>query len=375
MKHILVFIDWYEPAFKAGGPVRSVVNLISRLYDRYKFSIVTSACDYGSTEALPGIQPDTWQNGRYGERICYRSKPGLRNSIRHIRREQPDLVYLQGIFSLHYSLIPLFAAQWCRKPIVLAPRGMLHPTALQFKGFRKQLFLRIAKTCGLFRKVRFQAVDDFEADYIRRVFPRAQIIRATNMAALPTAMPPLEREALEPLRLVSVARISPEKNNLFILELLQGIQFPVEIMFYGAPGNDERYVAAFREALQHLPPNIQAVWEGFLDPEKLHAELRKAHWFIMPTLGENFGHAIFEALAAGLPVIIGNNTPWKNLQAQKAGRDLDPQHGEEWLQALSEAYWMDKDTYRNMSIAAMNLAKAQAESDSSFQQYQTLFGA
>jgi glycosyltransferase involved in cell wall biosynthesis len=374
LKHILVFIDWYEPAFRAGGPVRSVVNLIARLKERYRFSVVTSVYDYGSSEPMKGIQANTWTPGKQGEHICYQSKGGLLNAIRHIKSTQPDLVYLQGIFSFHYSLLPLLAAQWCRKPIVLAPRGMLHPTALQFKGGRKQLFLRMAWSLGLFRKVRFQAVDDFEADYIKAVFPGAHILRATNLAALPNKLPPLERVASATLKLVSVARISPEKNNLFVLQLLQSLAFPAEVVFYGAPGNDERYVTAFREALTQLPGHIHARWEGFLDPEALQPELRKAHWFILPTLGENFGHAIFEALAAGLPVMIGNNTPWKNLAEQQAGWDLEVQNTDSWLHMLSNAYRMDSASYRNMSTAAMNLAQTQAAADSAFTQYQNLFG-
>ena len=375
LKHILVFIDWYEPAFRAGGPVRSMVNLIARLKGRYRFSVATSAFEYGSSEPMPGIVSDQWVSGKQNERICYGTRGGLRSAIKHIRSENPDLIYLQGIFSLHYSLLPLLAAQICRKQVVLAPRGMLHPTALQFKGARKRLFLRLAWNFGLFRKVRFQAVDNFEADYIKAVFPRASIFRATNMAALPQNLPALERVEGSVLKLVSVARISPEKNNLFILELLKKLDIPVDVVFYGAPGNDERYVAAFREALNELPEQVHAQWEGFLDPEQLQPELRKAHWFIMPTLGENFGHAIFEALAAGLPVLIGNNTPWKNLASLEAGQDLDVSQTQAWLDALQIAYRMNSDQYRNMSHAAMELAKSQAASDSAFAQYEKLFGA
>lgn len=373
MKHILVFIDWYEPAFRAGGPVRSMVNLVARLGKQYRFSMVTSAFDYGSGEPMPGIPLNTWTRGKNEERICYQLKGGLFSALKHIRKEQPDLVYLQGIFSLRYSLLPLLAAQLCRKTIVLAPRGMLHPTALNFKGTQKRIFLRVAHALGLFRKVRFQAVDDFEAAYIQQVFPRAQVFRATNMAALPDALSPLERSPEEPLQLVSVARISPEKNNRFILQLLRAVPHPVNMVFYGAAGNDEAYVSAFRRDLEALPAHISVQWHGFLDPEKLQTELRKAHWFIMPTLGENFGHAIFEALAAGLPVMIGDNTPWKNLQQQNAGWDLSPQNPEPWLRMLETAYRMERERYRHMSADAMKLARAQSASDTALGQYEQLF--
>lgn len=375
MKRILVFIDWYEPAFRAGGPVRSMVNLVARLREHYRFSIVTSAFDYGSVEPMPGVPLNTWTSGKNQERVCYQKKSGLFSALRHIKNEQPDLVYLQGIFSLRYSLLPLLAAQLCRKTVVLAPRGMLHPTALNFKGTQKRIFLRAAHALGLFRKVRFQAVDNYEAAYIQKVFPRARVFRATNMAALPNALSPLERNPETPLQLVSVARISPEKNNRFILQLLHKFPHPVHMVFYGAAGNDEAYVSAFRRDMEQLPPHIAVQWHGFLDPERLQPELRQAHWFIMPTLGENFGHAIFEALAAGLPVMIGDNTPWKNLQDQNAGWDLSPQNPEPWLRMLETAYYMERDRYQTMSADAMKLAQAQAASDTAFGQYELLFKA
>ena len=34
---VLVFIDWYAPGYKAGGPVRSLVNLVDHLRDRIDF--------------------------------------------------------------------------------------------------------------------------------------------------------------------------------------------------------------------------------------------------------------------------------------------------------------------------------------------------
>ncbi len=41
--------------------------------------------------------------------------------------------------------------------------------------------------------------------------------------------------------------------------------------------------------------------------------------FFLPTLGENFGHVIYEALSAGLPVLLSDQTPWGQVNAQGAG--------------------------------------------------------
>ena len=50
-KKILIFIDWYLPGYKAGGPIQSVANLVANLKEEFEFSIVTRDTDY--CEKLP----------------------------------------------------------------------------------------------------------------------------------------------------------------------------------------------------------------------------------------------------------------------------------------------------------------------------------
>jgi len=53
---ILVVTGHYLPGFKAGGPLRSVANLVNCLRDEFEFLILTSDRDLGDTEAYPGTQ-------------------------------------------------------------------------------------------------------------------------------------------------------------------------------------------------------------------------------------------------------------------------------------------------------------------------------
>jgi glycosyltransferase involved in cell wall biosynthesis len=70
--------------------------------------------------------------------------------------------------------------------------------------------------------------------------------------------------------------------------------------------------------------------------------LASAHALLLPSEGENFGHAIVEAFANGRPVLISKNTPWKNLAAQRAGWDVS--HTDLPL-ALAELAAMDQARY------------------------------
>jgi glycosyltransferase involved in cell wall biosynthesis len=64
---------------------------------------------------------------------------------------------------------------------------------------------------------------------------------------------------------------------------------------------------------------------------------------VLPTLGENFGHAIFESLAAGRPVLISDQTPWRNLKQDFAGWDIALANGDEFKKVANMMVNMDND--------------------------------
>jgi glycosyltransferase involved in cell wall biosynthesis len=57
-----------------------------------------------------------------------------------------------------------------------------------------------------------------------------------------------------------------------------------------------------------------------LDGRALPKPYALAELFVLPTHDENFGRAIAEALAHGLPVLTTQGTPWADIAAWGAGR-------------------------------------------------------
>jgi glycosyltransferase involved in cell wall biosynthesis len=62
---------------------------------------------------------------------------------------------------------------------------------------------------------------------------------------------------------------------------------------------------------------------GAVPPWQVPQLIQRYQFFVLPTQGENFGHAIFDALASSVPVIISTHTPWKNIESSKAGWYVD----------------------------------------------------
>lgn len=71
-----------------------------------------------------------------------------------------------------------------------------------------------------------------------------------------------------------------------------------------------------------LPQNIRFQYCGALQPMQVPDKLAEYDLFFLPTLGENFGHVIAEALSSGLPVLISDTTPWRDLAEKSLGWDI-----------------------------------------------------
>ena len=101
--------------------------------------------------------------------------------------------------------------------------------------------------------------------------------------------------------------------------------------------------------------------------------LMDAHVFILPSKSENFGHAIYEALSAGRPVITSNNTPWNNLRESLAGINVPLDDGMELLSAINFFCKMDKDELIRWSDGAHEYAEKAIDVDEIRRQYKRMF--
>src|SRR5690606_19875115 len=97
-------------------------------------------------------------------------------------------------------------------------------------------------------------------------------------------------------------------------------------------------------------------FKGSVTPDKVFHTLRSYHLFILPTLGENFGHAIFEALSTGCPVLISNRTPWNDIETEKAGWTLPIEDMDGFIQVMEKLAQMDESRFNELSLSAYHYA-------------------
>ncbi len=94
---------------------------------------------------------------------------------------------------------------------------------------------------------------------------------------------------------------------------------------------------------------------------------------ILPTKGENFGHAIYESLSVGTPVIVSPYTPWGRLQDFNAGITVETFKPEDWAKAIQKFIDLNQEEYSVYSKGAYTLAQDYFSKNDFKTQYQNLF--
>ncbi len=360
-KKILIFIDWYLPGYKAGGPIQSVANLVAHFKEEFEFSIITRDTDYCEQQPYSSVISNKWNSLPDGTKVYYFSKNNLtRSAIRSlIRKTEFDVVYLNGMYSLYFTLIPLLLLRRKKNiKVVIATRGMLSKGSLGVKKTKKQFFIRAVKTLRLFDNVIFHATTEIERTEIVSVFGSNTLIKiAANLPQVNNNINLREREKGNAfVRIVNIARIAPEKNLLVALKILKNIKADVIFDFYGPVYNQE-YWNECKLVLDELPENVKAQYKGSVESNKVSDVLNSYHFMFMPTTGENFGHIILQSLSVGCPVIISDQTPWKQLQEKNIGWEIPLNNLDKYSETIDLTASMDQFKYNSMSKAAFDHAQ------------------
>ena len=371
MRTISIFIPWFSPAYKAGGPIQSIANMVDELNQSIYFKIFCSNTDVDGS--VLDVQANTWQKFNDTSEVFYVSDKNLSVTLinKEIKHLNSDIIFINGIYSLYFNLLPILISN-SRK--IVSVRGMLHPGALSQKTFKKKLYLFLWKVFKLHKKCEFHASNEEERKYIEKVFGKSvKIFVAQNFPRQFKRQIPLQKKT-GILKLISVALISPMKNYLMVLEALQHCNETIEYSIYGAIKDPEYWQACLKQ-IELLPNNISVKYSGDILPSKVEDALYQSHVFILPSKSENFGHAFYEALSAGKPLITSNNTPWNNLKASKAGMNVALENTNEIVDAIKFFAAMDQEEFDTWSLSANEYAAKAIDINEIKKQYREMFFA
>lgn len=367
---IFITIPWFLPAFRAGGPIQSIANLVKEFHEGVEYYIFCSDTDLNGG-AIENITTGEWVPFSDHTHVWYADHEKISDSlVKQVETIKPDILYIIGIFSWHFNMVPLI---FCKVPKkILSVRGMLHPGALSQKRWKKKIYLQVFKLLEYHYKVIFHATDAAEETYISTHFGEPAVIRVAGNFPNNIGPLPIAKKGQGVLKLISIALISPMKNILMVLEALHKIEANIQYDIYG-PVKDPAYWEECLEKMKSLPSNIGVVVHKEIEPSMVKEALMDAHVFIMPSKSENFGHAIYEALSAGRPVITSNYTPWNNLQQSCAGMNVPVENDNKLIEAIHFFASMDEATLMQWHQGAIDYAARAIDTEKIRAQYREMF--
>ena len=376
---VLAVVDYYLPGYKGGGPAVSVSRLINCLGNDVDFKVFTRDRDLGDQNPYNDIEPNSWTT-KDDTQIFYASpkKLNMMGLLKAIRDANPDVIYLNSYFSkLTRSTLILRAIGLLKNtPILIAPRGEFSPGALQLKALKKRKYLDLANALRIHSGVTWQVSSSHELTDTKAVVRTKAdfFMRPPDIADRTNVQVETVRSEKKSgvATFAFISRISPKKNLLGAIEMLQSIKGKVTFAIYG-PIEDQAYWQKCEEAIAVLPENVSCVHKGGIPSTQVLEELSAHHFFLFPTLGENFGHVIPEALAAGCPVLVSDQTPWQDFDERGVGWVLKLEDQEAWQESIQKCVDMSPEHFETMSVAAKDYINAMACASTDLETNRMLF--
>lgn len=357
---VLVLLGAYWPQHDATGPNQSFRAYVTALSDEFEFMVLGRDGPPGSPPSADASR-DHWINdGLVSARHCSVGRFGAEGLDDILRSTPHDLMILNGFFDREFT-IPALAMRRLRliprRPTILAPRGEFSLGALDLKQSRKQAYLLAVRGLGLLDDVWLHATSEQEADEIRNGCAWARnIVVAPNIRVLGPPPQAAPRPDGGRLRVAFLSRIDRKKNLDYALKILAKVRAPVAFDIFG-PANDAVYWAECEDLIRCLPAHIQARHRGSIPNADVPATLAGYDLFLLPTRGENFGHAIFDALEVGLPVLLSDQTPWRDLERIGAGWSLPLANPDRFAATIDDFATLDLSARLAMRRAARSLAE------------------
>lgn len=376
--NILILCDWFLPGYLAGGPIQSIATLTAQLGNDVHFRIITTDRDFQSGASYTNVPVNTWT--RHQGRDVFYVCPGNMNPdfiLDLISKTPHDGLYLNSLFSRLFTVYPLKWKQQgkLKSRIVLAPRGMLGDGALAIKPLKKKIFLLVAKAFGLFKGITWQSTSAQESLEIRkRIGKAASLVEISNLPKLAAQEQAIPKKAGE-LRLCFISRISEKKNLNFAIDVLKEIKTAhIEFDVFG-PIEDNGYWNTCCENAKPLSAPVTFQYKGSLKPETIGDTLGNYHALFLPTRNENYGHIIVEALQHGRPVILSDQTPWRELEKARVGFDIPLADKEGFVRAVTMLAATDQPGFDAMCRSCTAYIGKALNVEAIKEQYKTMFGA
>lgn len=307
---LLHVVPTYVPAWRYGGPIKSVHGLCRALARRgHEVTVATTSVDGDGESDVPldravdldGVRVRYFR-AAFPRRI-YRS-PAMAAFLEEAIASH-DVVHLHSVFLWPTSA----AARIARRrlvPYFLSPRGMLVRDLVETRStLAKRAWIALFERRNVEAAAAIHATSALEAAELA-----AFGFRLPPVIEIPNGIDAPEQEARGPAPAVPgdlpsafvlfVGRINWKKG---LESLLQALVSATEVRLVLAGNDEDGYRARLEALAERLGVRDRVRYVGFVDGPAKDALMRRATAVVLTSRSENFGNALLEAMAIGTPVV------------------------------------------------------------------------
>ncbi len=323
---VLHVTPYFAPAYRYGGPPRSILGLCRALGEAgvdVEVFTTTANGDQPLPAAPKGIVHD-------GVRVRYfplawpqrywRAR-GLRSALRRAAADA-DLVHVHGLWNMT-SWAGVAAARAAGKPYLISPRGMLQPEARQRHREMKSLAYWGIERANLRDAAMLHATSALEGRELTQYGPPVMLI--PNGVALGPATPDAIAAVRARAELGAADEVVTFLGRLHPIKRLDLLAEAFAIVHHARPnarlviaGPDE---GGYRRDVEAMFAPVSAVtrWIGAVDDAAIAALLASTDALVQCSDSESFGMSVAEALTAGVPVVVTKRSGWAEVDAIGCG--------------------------------------------------------
>jgi glycosyltransferase involved in cell wall biosynthesis len=349
-----------------GGPSRAMADIERALCARGIEVTTITTNDDGGTRTL-AVECETpistngvvrWYFPR--DTAFYAVSIRLARWLKH-NIHQFDIVHAHGLF----SYAPVRAAKIAKRahvPYVLRPFGVLNRYGMtQRRPWLKQISLTFverpliesASAVHFTSRAEQLEVADLKLNCKATVIPLG--IDVGTIARKMTS----GRYSDHPdgPRLLYLSRIDPKKNLESLLGALSRLRVsrPDFILDIAGDGQPD-YVSSVKKLVSDLQISDRVRWHGHVDDRGKIDLFLGATAFVLPSLSENFGIAVVEALAAGVPCVVTREVAIHD-EIEKAGAGVIVGTDSESIALGLDDLLSNKSRLKQMRSAALRVAE------------------
>ncbi len=312
---------------RSGGPTRTVTRLVESLAMEDGVNVTLLSQSLVGDPVFPMSELKTKRHVAmsYSRRAIQFGLPLRKLVIDTVKNDPPQIIHDHGVW-LPTNYFVSAIARNNNIPLVIHPRGMLEPWALEYRAKKKILAMFLYQKRILNSAVLFMATSFQEAENLREIGLKQPIAVIPNGVDLPEICTNKPVDGVQEDRKCNalfLSRIHPKKGLLGLVEAWGRVR--PENWHLRIAGPDEAgYLAEVLQKIKLLGLESSIEYVGEVEGEAKATLFENADLFILPSYSENFGVVVAEALAYGVPVITTTGTPWQGLLEHRCGWWIEP---------------------------------------------------